>query len=161
MKTLRLPLLLIMFFTLSSLLHAQGRGENIDALHTSYITEKLNLTSDEAKKFWPVYDEYRSAKDELKKQRKSNNEMVRKAGGIDNMSEADVQKLIASESDVKTRELEVDKQYVTKFEQVLPIRKVAKFYIAEEEFKLYLLKQLGNRRGAGGMNRREPEFVPQ
>jgi len=160
MKTLRLPLLLLIFFSLSSLLHAQARRENIDALHTSYITEKLNLTTDEAKKFWPVYDLYRSSKDELKKQRRDNADQVKKAGGIDNMSEADVQKIIASESDIKTRELELEKQYVAKFEQVLPIRKVAKFYIAEEEFKLYLLKQLANRRGMG-MNRREPEFVPQ
>ncbi len=160
MKTLRLPLFILMFFSFASLLHAQVRGENIDALHTSYITEKLNLTSAEAQKFWPVYDQYHNSKEELKKQRRNNAETVRKAGGIDNMSEADVQKIIASESDIKTRELEVDKVYVTKFEQVLPIRKVAKFYIAEEEFKLYLLKQLGNRRGMG-MNRREPDFVPQ
>lgn len=161
MKTLRILSLFLLFLGLSvSLLQAQAKRENIDALHTSYITEKLNLTTAEAQKFWPVYDQYRGTKDELKKQHRDNADMVKNAGGIDNMKEADVQKLISSETDIKTRELELDKQYVSKFEEVLPIRKVAKFYLAEEEFKIYLLKQLTNRRN-GGMNRRESEFVPQ
>ena len=138
------------------------RGENIESLHTAFITEKLNLSPEEAQKFWPVYNQYHTEAEALKKQRGENREMVTKAGGIDNMSDADVQKLIANESDIETREVDLRKQYVVKFEQVIPARKVAKFYIAEEEFKLYLLKQLGNnRRGGGGHEPQNPDYVPQ
>jgi hypothetical protein len=145
----------------SSLLFAQ-RGDNIESLHTGFITEKLNLTNEESQKFWPIYDQYHADFEALKKERGENRKIIERAGGIDNMKDADVQKIIVSETDIQSRELELHKQYIVKFEQVIPARKVAKFFIAEEEFKIYLLKQLTNRRG-GGMGRRnsDSEFVPQ
>jgi len=163
MKTLRITTLLSLLLFCSTLVFAQQRGENIESLHTAFITEKINLSPEEAKKFWPVYDQYHADLEAIKKQRQDNRQMINKAGGIDNMSDADVQKLITSETDIQTRDLELRKSYIAKFEQVIPARKVAKFYIAEEEFKVYLLKQLSNRRGGGGgmNNRPQPEFVPQ
>ncbi len=148
--------LLIFGFSAS---HAQDRRNRLNDLHTSYITEKINLTDAEAQKFWPVYDDYRSAKDELKKQRDDDKAMVNKAGGFDKMTDAQVQKWIADETDERTRELDLEKQYLVKFEQVLPIRKVAKFYLAEDEFKIYLLKQLIRRQQ--GPPPRQREFVPE
>jgi hypothetical protein len=160
MKTI-LVFLTVLFISFPAFLFAQ-RGENIESLHTAYLSQKMNLTQEEAEKFWPVYNKYHDDMNALKKQRDDNKETIKKAGGIDNMSDADVQKLISSETDIQSRELELKKQYVAKFEQVVSPKKTAKFFIAEEEFKMYLLKQLMNRRnGGGGMNRRDPEFVPQ
>ncbi len=138
---------------------AQDRRNKLDALHTSYITEKLNLSDAEAKKFWPVYDDYRQDKDNLKKQKQDENDKVKNAGGFDKMSDKDVQQWIVNETDIQSRQLDLEKQYLAKFEQVLPLRKVAKFYNAEDEFKIFLLKQLMNRRD--GQQRRQPQFVPE
>ncbi len=163
MKTSRIITSLVISLFCATFAFAQ-RGQNIESLHTAFITQKLNLTTEEAQKFWPVYDQYHADLNALKKQRDDNKETVKKAGGIDNMNDADVQKIIANETDIESRELELRKSYILKFEQVIPARKVAKFYIAEEEFKLYLLKQLSNNRrgGGGGMYRREqPDYVPQ
>jgi Skp family chaperone for outer membrane proteins len=161
MKTYRITLFSLLMLC-STLLFAQQRGQNIESLHTAFITQKVDLTTDEAQKFWPIYDQYHADLNALKKQRDDNKETVKKAGGIDNMKDADVQKVIANETDIESRELELRKQYILKFETVISARKVAKFYIAEEEFKLYLLKQLGNnRRGGGGGYRREGGFTPQ
>jgi len=45
-------------------------AQNIDALKIAYITKELNLSSDEAQKFWPIYNNYsneiKKAKIELK-----------------------------------------------------------------------------------------------
>jgi hypothetical protein len=147
MKSFRIILFSFLIFC-SCILHAQ-RGENIESLRTGFISQKLNLSNEESQKFWPVYDQYQNDVDALKKQRKANRELVMKAGGIDNMKDADVQKMIATETDIQSLELELHKQYIIKFEQVIPARKVAKFFIAEEEFKIYLLKQLSDRRGVG------------
>jgi hypothetical protein len=159
MKTPKLLFLTILIFS-GSFLFAQ-RGENLESLHTAFISQKLNLTDDEAKKFWPVYDQYHSDLNALKKEHNQNREMIAKAGGIDNMKDADAQKYIENETDIQNRELQLHKEYIVKFEQVLPAKKVAKFFIAEEEFKIYLLKQLGDRRGAGAIQRRESNFIPQ
>jgi nitrate reductase assembly molybdenum cofactor insertion protein NarJ len=41
---------------------AQGRqpkpGRRLEALKTAYVTKQLNLTTEEAEKFWPVYHNY-------------------------------------------------------------------------------------------------------
>ena len=146
MKTKRLilrPLFLLLL--LPAALFAQDRQDRkdkVETMHIAYLNQKLDLTSDEAKKFWPVYDQYKSDQRELRRQRQDNVESVRKSGGIDNMNDADAQKLIAAETDLETRELELRKKYVLKFEQVVPTHKVAKFFIAEDEFKRYLLNQL-------------------
>ena len=39
-------------------------AQNIDALKIAYITKQLNLSPDEAQKFWPIYNNYST---ELKK----------------------------------------------------------------------------------------------
>src|SRR6187397_2237939 len=33
-------------------------GERLEALKIAYLTKKLNLKTEEAQKFWPVYNEY-------------------------------------------------------------------------------------------------------
>jgi TolA-binding protein len=131
----------------------QDRKDKIETMHIAYLSEKLNLTSGEAEKFWPIYNEYKAEQDKLRKQRMDNVQAVIKADGVDNMSDADVQKLITDETDLETHQLDLRKEYITKFQQAIPIRKVAKFFIAEDEFKRYLLNQLRKRReqNGGGM----------
>src|SRR5436190_20382368 len=48
----------------------QEKKEHIEALKVSYITQKLNLTKEEAQKFWPVYNEYQDTKDALHKEQR-------------------------------------------------------------------------------------------
>lgn len=152
--------ILLMPVLFTNTLHAQPqeRRDKIESMHAAYITEHINLTLEQAKRFWPVYDQYHASLDELQKQRRQNGQAIKNAGGIDNMSDADVQKLIANEIDIKTRELDLRKEYVVKFQEVITLKQVAKLFIAEEQFKLYLLDQLKKRRQGQG---RDSEFVPQ
>ena len=148
----------MLFMLLGFTLKAQDKKDKIEAMHSAYITEKVGLTQDEAQKFWPIYNQYHADMEELQKQRRQNARTIKDAGGIDNMKDADVQKLIANEIDIKSRELDLRKKYIVQFETVLSVKKVAKFFIAEEQFKLYLLEQLKKRRQG---QEKEPEFVPQ
>jgi Skp family chaperone for outer membrane proteins len=72
-------LFLAVFAGISYICAAQPPKERIKALKTAYITQELNLTSAEAEKFWPVYNEYfaeiekvvkENEPDELKKEEK-------------------------------------------------------------------------------------------
>jgi Spy/CpxP family protein refolding chaperone len=139
----------------------QDRKDKIETMHIAYLSEKLNLTSAEAEKFWPIYNQYKAGRDQLRKQRMDNVETVKKAGGVDNMSDAEVQKLLADETDLETRELELRKEYVAKFQQAIPTRKVAKFFIAEDEFKRYLLNQLRKRREQNGRGMNDDDMGPR
>jgi LTXXQ motif family protein len=142
-RIVRLSLSILMLLPVALL--AQDRKDKIETMHIAYLSQRLNLTSAQAEKFWPIYNEFRAEQDKLRKERMDNMQTVRKAGGIDSMSDADVQKLVNSETDIETKQLEVRKEYVVKFQQAIPLRKVAKFFVAEEEFKHYLLNELKHR----------------
>jgi hypothetical protein len=49
--------------------HLQVKAPNIEAIKVAYITKELNLSAEEAQKFWPVHNAYMA---ELKKARQEN-----------------------------------------------------------------------------------------
>lgn len=120
---------LLLIFTLCSFLmvNAQkrgggGDGDKIQALKIAFITQKLDLTTAEAQKFWPVYNLY---DDEVKNLKKNNN------GG--DVLERD-EKLLA-----------IRKKYKVQFEKILGADRTNKLYNVEGEFRNVLIKQLKNR----------------
>ena len=62
----RIVYLLLLLLGMSSLVFAQGDpssqpqppGKKLQALKVAYVTRQLNLTPEEAEKFWPVYHSY-------------------------------------------------------------------------------------------------------
>ena len=63
-------------FCLSVVSWSQGRGqlERIKAFKTGYLTQELDLSSAEAEKFWPIYNEYEKKMFELRvEKRKAEN----------------------------------------------------------------------------------------
>lgn len=101
----------------------QFNKNNIEALKVAYITRQLNLTPEEAQKFWPVHNIYF---EELKKARKDN---------IDN-------ELVFEE-----KALNVRKKYNADFRKILMSdERVNKLYKLEKDFNNELRKELMNRR---------------
>jgi Spy/CpxP family protein refolding chaperone len=129
--------------------HEKGKRPNkekVKAMKIGYITEKVNLTSEEAQKFWPIYNEFESKMNEMRKKRK---EAHKKETGETEFSDAEVEKIVDNHIVMEQKELDIKKEYHTKFKAVLPIKKVAKLYRANEGFKRDLLKRLKEHRGAG------------
>lgn len=66
-KSLYIFILLIsMKVTVFAQQDGPGGGQNIQNLKIGFVTRQLSLTSDEAQRFWPVYNDYTN---ELKKAR--------------------------------------------------------------------------------------------
>jgi hypothetical protein len=127
------------------------KAEKVEALKIGFLTERLDLTPEEAKNFWPVYNKFQ---DELEKVRKQRRETLRKPGeDFADMSDSEIEKMVDAEIALRQSELDIFKKYHPQFKKVLPIRKVALLYKAEEDFKRKLLKMIGERRGD---DRREP-----
>lgn len=129
-------LLYILFFISISLstFSQGGKKEKIEALRVAFITQQLNLTSDESQKFWPVYNEYQD------KARAARREFKTTTNSFTTDKEA--QEFLDAELLFKQRELNLYKEYYDKFKKILPLKKVAMLRQAEEEFKKELLKQL-------------------
>ena len=118
--------------------------EKIKAMKIGYITEKLSLTSDEAQKFWPIYNEFDDKMDAIHKEIRS---IHKKGVSIDDMSDAEVEKMVSTHTNLRQKELDIQKEYLNKFIAVLPIKKVAKLYKAEQDFKRDLLQKIKNHKG--------------
>jgi hypothetical protein len=118
------------------------RSEKIDALKAAFITKQVDLTPDEAEKFWPVYNQYQKEIEALNQNRMANTNNAKP--DIDNMSDADVNKMIDNELAFEQQQLDIRKKYIAQFEKVLSVKKVAKLFQAEKDFKLYLLHQMSH-----------------
>ena len=120
------------------------RKEKIEAMKVAYITDKLDLTPKEAQQFWPVFNEFDDKLKGLRQERRKDTK-----DGMDNLdqlSDKEVETLIDSEIGYRQRELDLMKEYHAKFKAVLPARKVAKLYRAQEDFKRELLKKIQERK---------------
>ncbi|MBL7888073.1 MAG: hypothetical protein JNL24_00890 [Bacteroidia bacterium] len=106
----------------------------------AFITQKLDLTPEEAQQFWPVYNQYHDKLQELRKKRKA--EFKEHKDNFDNWSDKEIEQLVDSEIAFKQKEIDLQKEYHAKYKAVLPIKKVAKLYHAEEQFKRVLLEKL-------------------
>lgn len=114
------------------------RAEKIKALYVAYITQQLNLTPDDAQKFWPVHAQYEA---EIK---------------TANMGNADE---LARQQNV----LNIKKKYQANFNKLLGTDRCNNFYRHDAEFRKKMFERLkqirqqrlnkGNRPAGGGIRR--------
>ena len=141
MKKLILILLLIGFG-----MNAQNdRNEKIKALKTAYITEQLDLSSAEAERFWPVYNDHQEKMANLRQ--KERREIFHKLReGVDDMTDSEANELLDIVLVMKTKELEHMKELVQNLRPVLSPKKIIKLKKVEEDFKKRLLERFRQRR---------------
>jgi hypothetical protein len=147
MKTFNFLLctLIVLFVLGTHRSFGQGRNrEDIEVFKTAFISRKVNLTPEEAKAFWPVYDQYQSDLETLRKRRRD--EMRPDKMDFEQLGDKELEKLVDFELEFRQKELDLLKKYHPQFKQILPVRKVARLYKAEEEFKRELLKRIRDRR---------------
>ncbi len=128
-------------------------NEKIEAMKIAFITKLLQLTPDEAQKFWPVYNQFELEKKEIRKSTIGTLKGMKDDGEV-SASEADnaVNQYVL----FKSKELDLLKKYITAFKSILPIQKVAKLISAEDRFKKMLTKQ-AQKGGPGGMPPKKPK----
>ncbi len=97
-------------------------GGRIQALKIAFLTKKLNLSPEEAQRFWPIYNKY---EDEIRKAK------------LDNRTD-----------ELKREEkiLDVRKKFNGEFLKALSSEKVNSFFKIEKEFNNYLQKEIMERR---------------
>lgn len=147
MKTI--TLLLLIAFAGWMPLKAQEGNEKIEALKIAFITKRLQLTTDEAQKFWPVYNQYEAEKKEIRESTIGTIKQLKEDGEFTN---AEADQAIAKYIEFKSRDLDLTKKYVGEFRKILPSVKLAKLVTAEDHFKKMLMKQAqqgGMRPGQG------------
>lgn len=136
-------IILSLCIAVSGFSQSSDKKEKIEALRVAFITNKLELSSKEAQVFWPLYNEYLDKAENLKNQRRK--ELKSGSTLPENISDKELESLLASEFSIREKEVQLNKEYFEKFKLVLPLKKVVQLYKAEDEFKKELLRQLSGK----------------
>jgi hypothetical protein len=125
----------------------QEKKEAIMAQKVAFITQDLQLTTEEAQKFWPVYNEYNAKKEELAKVKREAEKAARLTG-MDKLTDKQAEDLINGELQFEQQLLNLKTEYKDKFKPVIGVKKIVELYLAEKKFNKFLLKQLKDSRKA-------------
>lgn len=98
----------------------QAKQEKIQALYVAYVTQQLQLTPDEAQKFWPLHTQFAN---ELKTIKPELPELVKEEA-----------------------RLNIKKKYQENFSKVLGTNRCERFFRMNDEFKRKLRDRLQNQR---------------
>ncbi len=139
MKTSFLPLFLaLLSFSLTA---QEGRNpDKIKSLKVGFITQELELSSQEAEKFWPLYNEYDKQMSQLNEERIESLKKLYTVAA--NTPENEIQELIQRGFKAERGLTDLREKYHKKFMSVLPLYKVAKLYAVELEFQRKVMQHI-------------------
>ena len=123
-----------------SIFSQESKSDKVEAMKVGFITNRLELTAKEAQVFWPLYNEYNSKMEKLRKTKRSDFEELKNKS--ENLSDKELEAFINEVFASKQKELDLQKEYYEKYAKVLPIKKVALLYQAENQFKRELLRKI-------------------
>lgn len=131
MKRLLITWCLVFFSCLAVFAQKDSdRFQRIEMAKVAYITKKLDLSPQEAQKFFPLYNEYRKEIREI---------MYKKR------SEDGPKRSFRNELDFDSKVLACKKKYREKFKTAIPASKSSRFFEVEREFREQLFKELQSR----------------
>ena len=120
---------------MSKSVYAQAnQKEKVESMRIAFITHRLNLTPNEAKAFWPVYNSYRHDLSTLRRN------FYPMDDGTDPHLDADRQ------LEFEQKKLDLKKRYKPELEQAIGKEKMNQLIGAEEDFKRMLVQIIRNRR---------------
>jgi len=118
----------------------ESRKEQLKSKRVTHFSNRIGLTTKEAERFWPVYNEYSDKLEYLKSEQRKVLNQLSNFERMDN--EKDVKELLDAYVTSCGRESALFQEYHKKFCVILPPSKVVRLYQAEEEFKQMLLRGL-------------------
>lgn len=95
------------------------------------VTAAMELTEDEGKVFWPLYREYREAM--AKVGDRIQNLIIDYAAKYATLTDVDAQAMLDEMVAIDQEALKVRKDYIKKFGQILPAKRVARFFQLENK----------------------------
>jgi Spy/CpxP family protein refolding chaperone len=116
----------------------EGGNAKLESAKIGLITNRLNLSAEQAAQFWPIYNDFDAKKKDIRK-------ALRKLVVETNTLTTSDDKILANlrESlNLQQKEVDLEREYMAKFLKVINVRQLAELYKAEQLFTSMLLKRL-------------------
>ena len=101
----------------------EGGNNRVEAYKIAFLTNRLNLSTTEAQKFWPIYNKYTN---EIKQVKLQNPDL--------------------GEVEMEEKIVNIRKKYKTEFAQAISDEKINQFFKIDKEFNNIIRKELQERR---------------
>ena len=145
MKIKNIFTLLIVLISINALAQdgafIRKKREQIKSLKVAFITNELNLTPDEATKFWPLYNAYEDKQRDIKKQKLNGYLQRMDDDSFDKLSYKDATAMLAQMESTEEELFQAKKKFVTSLKGVITTVKILKLKKTEENFNRKLLQQ--------------------
>jgi hypothetical protein len=144
----------------NQILNQNPNLDKLNAYKIAFFTRRLNLTSGEAEKFWPVYNEFQNKRIVIQTERQSLNRNVNQ--NMLNMSEKEMTETGDRLISLQIQEASLAQEYHKKFREILSPVKVLRLYQAENQYRIQLLNELEKRQpGMNNQQQRGPQRRPE
>lgn len=117
---------------------AQGNRESVESAKVAFLSDKMALSPEQAQRFWPLYKEYETKRREIMHTR------LHKGQDLDNLNDQELRAMVDNMFDRRQQELDLEKDYHTKYQRVITPKQIVLLYRSEHEFTKLLLKRLDN-----------------
>lgn len=112
--------------------------EKIEAAKIALISKRLELSPEQAEKFWPLYNQYTKQR----KEARSEFDIARKQFDAENATEEEYKRLLDIGQKVKERQLGLEQQYSDRLLKVISNRQMLNLRKAEGDFRRMLLERM-------------------
>jgi hypothetical protein len=120
----------------------QEDREKLESAKIAYITNRLTLTSSQAKEFWPLYNEFEKKKFEARtKARREGYRMTNR--GENELTEAQASEILKIHINAREEDVAVEKEYMAKFQKIISNGQILKLMTIDESFlRNYLMREM-------------------
>jgi len=146
--------LMIVFILSSTFVFAQNENgdkmwKKFESQKVAYLTQELDLTPQEASKFWPVYYEMQHS---LRENEKESRKLMLDLKNNNNLKEKDFENILTKELDCSIKRETIIKAYYKRMLTIISPSRLLKLRKAERNFKKILFNRMG--RGKNMNNRK-------
>jgi hypothetical protein len=141
MKRLWIILPLIML-ALTGMSQSEEALRKIESAKIALLTDRMNLTPDQAEKFWPIYNEYSLRV----RENRMEYDQLRRSIDPQSASEDENKRLLEVGMRVKQNQLQLEQQYSERMLNVISNRQMVNMRRAEEDFRKMLIEKVRERR---------------
>ncbi len=146
--TTNFKIIVFAFFMFASSINGQPNSEKkqqIKALKVAFLTNELSLTSEEASKFWPIFNAFETKQQEIRSTKTKS--LIKKLSDddLDKMSDKEATNLLSQLENTDEELFTNRKKLILNLKGILSPIKLLKLKRAEDNFSKKLLQQYRNK----------------
>ena len=143
--------ILVLFISFSAFAQRSEQiEERIKAQKIAFISDKLQLTSEEAQQFWPIYNAFEAKIESIKS---GDLRLIKQEMRRGNVSDERADELLAKILDAENKMHEAKMQLVEDLKEVISSKKIMQLKAAEDQFNRVLIERLKKVRDQRARNR--------